>query len=95
MLNKIWFNEDGDIVHGCKSSIGSEEEFIELVQKEHLEQTGDKCVVSNVKEDVYIMTSKKLNGEWCYRFKDSGVEIKTLYIADVEANSDYQSDEVI
>lgn len=84
MKNRVWFNEDGDIVYGDKLVIGNKEEFRKQVKEEYFNQTGESCSVTNIKEDVYVLTTEKLNGEWCYRFKDSGIEIRTLYVADVE-----------
>lgn len=84
-MEKLWFNEDDDIVYGYKNCFDSEEEFVKAVYNLHKEQTGFGCIVHEVKCNAFIFTSKTLESECSYLLTDSGTEIAVIYHAECES----------
>lgn len=85
MEEKLWFNEDDDCVFGYKNQFESETDFLKKADELHIELTGYSCNYDDVKTDVFLISDEPLEGEYCYRLKDSKIQIETLYFARCES----------
>lgn len=83
-MDRIIWNDDMDIAYGAKENFENERDFVEKVSSEHLELTGYECLVSNVRLKSCICTGEGLEAESITPLSETDIEIKNLYIVDVE-----------